>query len=219
MKTFLTIAAIMLATTAHASKPNDNGPCTTGNAIFCGIQGETGPAGPAGPQGPQGEAGPKGDAGPAGPQGEAGRDGIDGATGATGATGAAGRDGADGAAGRDGIDGADGADGAAGATGPAGADGAAGADGPAGRDGQDFDASGHAAALASSTAIGSLQIMDPFEGEITWSIGLGGQFDGDSAIAAGVRYGFTGNLSAYASIATSLDGAGTSYGVGMSGRF
>lgn len=156
MKTFLTIAATVLATTAHADKPNDNGPCTTGNAVFCGIQGE---------------------AGPAGPQGEAGRDG---------------RDGADGVNGRDGVD---------------------------GRNGQGLGASGHAAALASSTAIGSLQIMDPFAGEITWSIGVGGQFDGDSAIAAGVRYGFTDNLSAYASIATSLDGAGTSYGVGMSGRF
>lgn len=168
MKTLLTIAAVMLATTAHAAKPNDNGPCTTGNAAFCGTKGKTGPAVP------------KGDAGPAGTQGEAGRDGTDG----TGS-----------AVGRDGINGRD------------------------GRDGRDFDASGHAAALASSTAIGSLQIMDPFGGETTWSIGLGGHFDGDSAIAAGVRYGFTDSLSGYASLATSLDGAGTSYGVGMSGRF
>lgn len=198
----IAVAATLLSSAAHAA-PNPAS-CSPGNAVFCTSTGPQGPTGPAGPQGPQG------DTGPAGPQGADGRDGADGATGAAGADGA---DGIDGANGRDGIDGADGADGA---TGPAGA---AGRDGIDGRDGADFNATHHAAALASSTAIGSLHIIDPFAGETTWSIGLGGQFDGDSAIAAGVRYGFTDSLSGYASIATALDGAGTSYGVGMSGRF
>ena len=109
-----------------------------------------------------------------------------------------------------GQDGADGQD---------GTNGKDGVDGTNGRDGQDFDAAGHAASLAAVTALGSLQMLDPLAGETTWSMGFGGQFDGDDAFAAGIMHGFTDDLSGYMTLGTSLDGKGASYGIGLSGRF
>ena len=100
-----------------------------------------------------------------------------------------------------------------------GKDGRDGVDGTNGRDGQDFDAAGHAASLAAVTALGSLQMLDPLAGETTWSMGFGGQFDGDDAFAAGIMHGFTDDLSGYMTLGTSLDGKGASYGIGLSGRF
>jgi len=100
-----------------------------------------------------------------------------------------------------------------------GRNGADGQDGIDGRDGRDFDAAGHAASLAAVTAIGSLQMLDPMAGETTWGFGFGGQFDGDDGIAAGIRHGFTDDLSGYMTLGSSLDGKGASYGIGLSGRF
>ena len=100
-----------------------------------------------------------------------------------------------------------------------GADGQDGKDVTNGRNGQDFDAAGHAASLAAVTALGSLQMLDPLAGETTWSMGFGGQFEGDDAFAAGIMHGFTDDLSGYMTLGTSLDGKGASYGIGLSGRF
>lgn len=69
------------------------------------------------------------------------------------------------------------------------------------------------------TAIGSLQMYDPREGETTWGAGLGGQFDGDVGIAVGIRHGFTDDFSGYAIIGNSLRGNAASFGLGVSGRF
>jgi hypothetical protein len=117
---------------------------------------------------------------------------VDGIIAARGETGAAGADGKDGTNGRDGID---------------------------GRDGQDFDASAHRAALASSTALGGLQFQSLSEGQQGWAAGIGGQYEGDVAFAVGANYGVTDNVTAYASIAATVDGDGLSAFVGISGTF
>ncbi|QCS48341.1 hypothetical protein FEK30_02185 [Picosynechococcus sp. PCC 11901] len=101
-----------------------------------GATGATGDTGPTGPQGQQGEqgiqgatgaTGATGDTGPTGPQGQQGEQGIQGATGATGATGDTGPTGPQGQQGEQGIQGATGATGATGDTGPTGPTGATGA--------------------------------------------------------------------------------------------
>jgi hypothetical protein len=108
---------------------------------------------------------------------------------------------------------------AQGEAGKDGADGANGRDGIDGRDGQDFDASAHRAALASSTALGGLQFTSLSEGQQGWAAGIGGQYEGDVALAVGANYGVTDDVTAYASIAATVDGDGLSAFVGMSGRF
>jgi hypothetical protein len=120
---------------------------------------------------------------------------VDGIIAAQGETGAAGADGKDGTNGHDGQNGAD------------------------GRDGQDFDASAHRAALASSTALGGLQFQSLSEGQQGWAAGIGGQYEGDVAFAVGANYGVTDSVTAYASIAATVDGDGLSAFIGMSGRF
>jgi hypothetical protein len=119
----------------------------------------------------------------------------------------------------DGIIAAQGETGAAGADGKDGADGTNGRGGIDGRDGQDFDASAHRAALASSTALGGLQFTSLSEGQQGWAAGIGGQYEGDVAFAVGANYGVTDSVTAYASIAATVDGDGLSAFVGMSGRF
>lgn len=94
-----------------------------------------------------------------------------------------------------------------------------GQNGTDGTDGQDFDASGHMSELAAATALGGLQISDPMSGQTTWALGVGGQFDGSSAVAAGIRYGINDNMSAYGSVGVSIQGAGAAYSLGLSGSF
>ena len=108
---------------------------------------------------------------------------------------------------------------AQGEAGKDGADGTNGRDGIDGRDGQDFDASAHRAALASSTALGGLQFQSLSKGQQGWAAGIGGQYEGDVAFAVGANYGVTNNVTAYASIAATVDGDGLSAFLGMSGRF
>lgn len=96
-----------------------------------------------------------------------------------------------------------------------GIDGQDGTNGKDGQDGEDYDP----AALSAVTALGSLQMLDPMAGQFTWAFGFGGQVGNDAGIAAGIRYGFTEDLSAYATVGSSLEGKGVSYGIGMSGRF
>lgn len=142
--------------------------------------------------------------GPAGPQGPAGHNGADG------------QDGADGI---DGVDGTNGRDGADGQHGIEGRDGINGTDGTNGRDGQDFNAAHHAAALASTTALAGLQYQSLTAGQTGWAAGIGGQFDGEAALAIGINHGLTDNISINASIASTFDGNGVSAFIGASGRF
>jgi len=103
-----------------------------------------------------------------------------------------------------------------GETGPTGPQGEAG---PTGPQGESFDASTYEGYLASSTALGALQMPTPLSGETTWSVGIGGQGGGEAALAAGIRYGFDDSLSGYIVVSTPFDGGGASYGFGLSGSF
>ena len=103
--------------------------------------------------------------------------------------------------------------------GPAGPTGPQGEAGPTGPQGESFDASTYEGYLASSTALGALQMPTPLSGETTWSVGIGGQGGGEAALAAGIRYGFDDSLSGYIVVSTPFDGGGASYGFGLSGRF
>jgi len=112
--------------------------------------------------------------------------------------------------------------GPAGPTGPQGETGPTGPQGetgPTGPQGESFDASTYEGYLASSTALGALQMPTPLSGETTWSVGIGGQGGGEAALAAGIRYGFDDSLSGYIVVSTPFDGGGASYGFGLSGRF
>lgn len=100
-----------------------------------------------------------------------------------------------------------------------GTDGTNGTNGADGADGQDFDTAAHMSELAAATALGGLQINDPMSGQTTWGFGVGGQFDGSSAVAAGIRYGINDNMSAYGSVGVSIQGAGAAYSLGLSGSF
>ena len=106
--------------------------------------------------------------------------------------------------GRDGVDGKDGAN---------------GADGIDGRDGRDFNAAQYRSMLASSTALGGLHFRELQAGQVGWAAGIGGQFGGDAAIAMGINYGLTDNVSMNASISRSFKGGEVSAFVGVSGRF
>jgi hypothetical protein len=98
-------------------------------------------------------------------------------------------------------------------------EGLAARDGTDGRNGQDFDAAGHRAALASATAMGGLTFVDLGRGELGWAAGLGGQFDGEGAFAAGINFGLTDRVMLNASLARSFDGGSVSGFIGASGRF
>jgi hypothetical protein len=75
------------------------------------------------------------------------------------------------------------------------------------------------AGLASSTALAGLQFQSLSAGQTGWAAGIGGQFDGDAAIAIGINHGLTDDISLNASIASNFDGKGLSAFVGASGRF
>lgn len=94
-----------------------------------------------------------------------------------------------------------------------------GADGRDGKDGQDFDAAGSTAALASSTALAGLQFHSLSEGQTGWAAGIGGQLDGDAAIAVGLNYGLTDTVSLNVIVASTFDGNGVSAFIGASGQF
>lgn len=94
-----------------------------------------------------------------------------------------------------------------------------GADGRDGKDGQDFDAAGSTAALASSTALAGLQLQSLSEGQTGWAAGIGGQLDGDAAIAVGLNYGLTDTVSLNVIVASTFDGNGVSAFIGASGQF
>lgn len=94
-------------------------------------------------------------------------------------------------------------------------DGKDGADGIDGHDGQDFDAAGHAA----TTALAGLQYQSLSAGETGWSGGIGGQLDGDAAIAVGINHGLTDTVTLNGSIASAFDGNGVSAFIGASGKF
>lgn len=242
MKLIFSIFAIaMAATTATA-----NGPCSPGNAAFCDLAGAPGPQGPQGPAGTDGGFSGTVNA-PAGIRPDAIGNGTpeqgvvrlrseDGDTfhvvnqntvfkradGGTATVNAGDRiSNAHEAELRNRAEIVDDVVAQIGtpADGQDGADGADGKDGKDGRDGQDFDATGHAAALASSTALAGLQFQSLSAGQTGWATGIGGQFSGDAAIAIGINHGLNDDITVNASIASTFDGNGVSAYIGASGRF
>lgn len=103
-------------------------------------------------------------------------------------------------------------------TGAKGDTGDTGAKGDTGADGQDYDKVGLDAITASITAMSTLQLDKPFSNQVTWSVGVGGQVDGDMGVAIGMRYGITPRVSGYATVGSTLNG-GASYSLGISGQF
>ena len=82
-----------------------------------------------------------------------------------------------------------------------------------------IDMAAYEAKLASSTALGGLHFRELQAGQVGWAAGIGGQFRGDAAIAMGINYGLTDNVSMNASISRSFKGGEVSAFVGVSGRF
>ena len=101
----------------------------------------------------------------------------------------------------------------------AGADGKDGINGRDGRNGRDFNAAQYRAALASSAALGGLHFRELQAGQVGWAAGIGGQFRGDAALAIGINFGLTDNISANVSISRSFKGGEMSAFIGVSGRF
>jgi hypothetical protein len=67
--------------------------------------------------------------------------------------------------------------------------------------------------------LGGLQYQSLSEGETGWVVGIGGQYQGDTAIAVGINHAITDDFSVSASISSTFDGEGTSAFVGASGKF
>jgi hypothetical protein len=216
MKLTIAIAALMMSASGAMATAASHPACNTPNPpFFCTDTGgdNTGPAGPQGPQGPQGETGatgPQGPQGEQGPRGHAGPQGPQGKTGAAGPQGEAGADGEQGPRGYAGKDGTDGKDGKDGLNGIAGRD---------GMDGRNFNATRYKSMLASSTALGGLHFRELQRGQVGWAAGVGGQFNGDAALAVGLNYGLTDNISMNASVSRSFRGGEVSAFIGVSGRF
>jgi len=103
--------------------------------------------------------------------------------------------------------------------GPRGKAGKDGIDGLNGKDGRNFNSTRYQYMLASSTALGGLQFRELKEGQFGYAVGVGGQLKGDAALAVGVNFGLTNNLSANVSVSRSFKGGQTSVFVGVSGKF
>ena len=127
--------------------------------------------------------------------------------------------------GEQGIQGEQGPKGDTGAQGPKGDTGATGQDGKDGtngRDGVSFGYDRYMNGLASTAALGGLELRTPVEGVWTYGVGFGGVMDeGDNAeaISAGIRYGVNDTSSVYGKLSRSLQGDSTSWYVGFEGQF
>jgi len=137
-----------------------------------------------------------------------------------------GRDGVDGKDGRDGVDGKDGVDGEDGKDGRDGVDGKDGADAVFPQQAVDNAMREMEARfsqdLAASTALGGLEMRTPGEGDLTWSVGVGGisnAVGSAEAVSLGARYGISENLSGYGKVSRSLQGDSTAWFVGVEGQF
>ena len=117
------------------------------------------------------------------------------------------------------IQGPQGDQGPKGERGPRGYAGADGKNGINGRNGRDFNATQYRAALASSAARGGLHFRELKAGQVGGAAGIGGQLRGDAALAIGINFGLTDNISANVSISRSFRGGETSAFIGVSGRF
>lgn len=95
----------------------------------------------------------------------------------------------------------------------------AGKDGKDGLNGRDSNVSEYRSTLASSTALGGLHFRELKQGQVGYAVGVGGQLKGDAALAVGINFGLTNNLSANVSVSRSFKGGQTSVFVGVSGTF
>lgn len=102
--------------------------------------------------------------------------------------------------------------------GPQGEQGIQGPQGEQGLRGRDSK-SQYRNALASSTALGGLNFRELEQGQVGYAVGVGGQLGGNAALAVGINFGLTDNLSANVSVSRSFKGGQTSMFVGVSGRF